>query len=185
MAGTGIELRYTEGTSYKYHRTLVAGSTVIVNFGRIGSAGQVTVHHCENEAAASLKAFDLVNSKVRKGYRTYRGVSEFPYDPSLAAAAKSTTSHTGNGGTSAQAGRDMVNAWDQYDRAVRRTGKRDPRALVAAHPDNAIIKALICFDDHIDFDLLADLAGDDDVKVQKAASSRVMTATMSDLDGYF
>lgn len=179
MNGTGIELRYTQGTSNKYWRALLVGTTLITQYGRIGSDGQITVHHLGDPTWAADKAYGLIRSKRRKGYQVHRGVSEFPVADVEVDRACSTNS-TGNGGVSPAAARSICRAWDAFDQAARYAGSRDVRAIAAAHPDNAYIKALVALDQRADADLLTELADDPDARVQDAVGSRVVEATLAE-----
>lgn len=98
LRAEGVELVYTTGSSNKYWRGILAGPVVATHYGRIGSLGQITVHHLNGHTAAMMKHQDLVSQKLRKGYtRVIRSAPSFALPEALVTAAESTNS-TGNGG---------------------------------------------------------------------------------------
>ena len=69
-AGTGKKryFEFVEGNSSKFWEISVAGSDVIVRFGRIGSDGQTKTKSFSDESAAREHAASLIEEKTGKGY---------------------------------------------------------------------------------------------------------------------
>lgn len=72
---------YDDGTSRKFWEIAREGPTVIVRFGRLGTAGKVQMKDCGSAEAAEAHASKMAASKVKKGY-VARGESAM--DPELA-----------------------------------------------------------------------------------------------------
>src|SRR4051794_6188853 len=70
------EFHFTEGTSDKFWRISVEGSTFTVQFGRAGTAGQTQTKEFASEAAAAQAAEKLVQEKGRKGYLEQGGAKD-------------------------------------------------------------------------------------------------------------
>lgn len=63
------EFRFTEGSSNKFWRVGAEGSTLVVEFGRVGTKGQRVVKIFEDGARAKREAVKLTLEKTRKGYQ--------------------------------------------------------------------------------------------------------------------
>jgi len=68
MSNWDVELEFVEGTSSKFWRARVDGSTLYVNYGRIGSAGQTQPKDFPSQAVAQKEFDKLVAEKRKKGY---------------------------------------------------------------------------------------------------------------------
>lgn len=74
-----VELTFSEGNSNKFWRARVDGTTLYVNYGRIGSDGQTQVKALGSADAAQKELEKLEREKRKKGYEDASG------DPSAAA----------------------------------------------------------------------------------------------------
>jgi len=63
-----VHLEFEEGTSSKFWRARVDGSTLYTNYGKIGTAGQTSVKDFGDPAAAQREYDKLVRDKRKKGY---------------------------------------------------------------------------------------------------------------------
>jgi predicted DNA-binding WGR domain protein len=68
MSEWTVHLEFEEGTSSKFWRARVEGKTLYVNYGKIGSNGQVQVKDFADTATATKEYNKLVGEKRRKGY---------------------------------------------------------------------------------------------------------------------
>ena len=82
MSAWKIELVFSDDSSNKFWRARVEGSTLYVNYGRIGSDGQTQVKNFPTAAAAEKELDKLEKEKRKKGYEDASG------DPSAKAAAE-------------------------------------------------------------------------------------------------
>jgi poly [ADP-ribose] polymerase len=75
---TKERLIYTDlnANNNKFWHAEVIGTTVTVNFGRVGDTGQFKTHECGSTQAAQHKFELLVNSKLRKGYTRQQTMAE-------------------------------------------------------------------------------------------------------------
>ncbi|MBC8162189.1 MAG: DUF4132 domain-containing protein [Roseiflexaceae bacterium] len=86
---TKREFQFSEGTSQKFWRIALDGTSTIVEFGRIGTAGQVQTKSYADQATAQVAYDKLIAEKVRKGYsevgaNTAAASSASPPPPRLA-----------------------------------------------------------------------------------------------------
>jgi predicted DNA-binding WGR domain protein len=63
-----IQLRYIDGRHYKFWRSTLDGTTVTVQFGRIGTQGQTQVKQFPSQGAARQAYVNKANEKLGKGY---------------------------------------------------------------------------------------------------------------------
>jgi predicted DNA-binding WGR domain protein len=68
MSNWDVHLEFQEGTSSKFWRARLDGSTLYVNYGRIGSAGQTQPKDFPSPAIAQKEFDKLVAEKRKKGY---------------------------------------------------------------------------------------------------------------------
>lgn len=68
MSNWTVHLEFQEGTSSKFWRARVEGSTLYVNYGKIGSAGQTQVKDFGTSDGANKEYDKLVREKRKKGY---------------------------------------------------------------------------------------------------------------------
>jgi predicted DNA-binding WGR domain protein len=68
MSNWTVHLEFEEGTSSKFWRARVEGSTLYVNYGKIGSAGQTQVKDFGTSDLATKEYDKLVREKRKKGY---------------------------------------------------------------------------------------------------------------------
>jgi predicted DNA-binding WGR domain protein len=61
-------LSFEQGTSRKFWRVARAGTELTISYGRIGTAGQVTIKTFETVERASRELKKLSEEKLRKGY---------------------------------------------------------------------------------------------------------------------
>jgi predicted DNA-binding WGR domain protein len=61
-------LSFERGTSRKFWRVARAGSELMISYGRVGTAGQVTIKTFESVERASRELKKLTEEKLRKGY---------------------------------------------------------------------------------------------------------------------
>lgn len=73
MSDWQVNLECTEGGSRKFWRARTEGSTLYVNFGRIGTTGQTQVKDFPSEDAADKELQSLERSKRKKGYEDAAG----------------------------------------------------------------------------------------------------------------
>ncbi len=73
MSTWKVELTFSEGNSNKFWRARVEGSTLYVNYGRIGSDGQTQVKQLASAAAAEGELAKLEKEKRKKGYEEASG----------------------------------------------------------------------------------------------------------------
>lgn len=81
----------TAGNSHKFYEAWVEGSICKVRFGRVAQrsrGGQTHEYSCDSPAAAQLKRNELVQSKLKKGYR-----QETVQQPDLASVAAPKTGY--------------------------------------------------------------------------------------------
>jgi predicted DNA-binding WGR domain protein len=104
VQAAGWEMRCTSGRSNKFYRVVLAGPAVVINWGRIGTAGGLKVHRLATESAARDRALELTSEKETRGYELVREPATFP-----AAAAIVDRAHSG-GGTQehTEAARDLI-----------------------------------------------------------------------------
>src|SRR5262245_26245382 len=70
---------FSDTTSHKFWNITLAGKSITVNFGRVGSAGQTQLKELPSEAAAQKEHDKLVGEKLKKGYReTTAGAKKVP-----------------------------------------------------------------------------------------------------------
>lgn len=62
------EFHFSEGTSNKFWRISLDGTSFTVHFGRLGTTGQAQVKEFASEAAARQAAEKLIAEKLKKGY---------------------------------------------------------------------------------------------------------------------
>lgn len=132
IRGRGLEMTMRDGSHDKYWQVVLAGLTVATRYGRIGSAGQVTVHQLSNTAQAMNKFYDLVQSKDRKGYRETPGTrTDFTIPEVLTTSAQSTSDGTGRGGSIKAAAHALMAYYLQTASQQRALMSADPltRAL--------------------------------------------------------
>ncbi len=60
---------FVGGTSAKFWEVGVAGATVTVRYGRLGTEGQTQTKSLADPAAAARHAEKLIGEKIGKGYR--------------------------------------------------------------------------------------------------------------------
>src|SRR5262245_28107715 len=72
---TRREFHFVEGTSSKFWAVSVANTTMTVQFGKIGAAGQTQVKAFASPAQAVAAAEKLIGEKTGKGYKEVGGVS--------------------------------------------------------------------------------------------------------------
>ncbi|MBW3542372.1 MAG: DNA ligase [Planctomycetes bacterium] len=65
----GRYFEFSDGKSSKFWEVAVAGTTVTVRFGRIGTAGQTKPKTFDDESSAHRHASKLIDEKTGKGYR--------------------------------------------------------------------------------------------------------------------
>ena len=65
---------FAKGSSSKFYEVNVAGSTVQITYGRIGTAGQTQQKVFVDAATAHQHAEGLIRQKLAKGYREQPGV---------------------------------------------------------------------------------------------------------------
>ena len=70
--GTARRFEYVEGTSSKFWEIRVDGRETVVQFGRIGTAGQANTKTFPDEAAAAKFAEKMIKEKLTKGYQEVR-----------------------------------------------------------------------------------------------------------------
>jgi len=68
MSNWTVHLEFQEGTSSKFWRARVEDSTLYVNYGKIGSAGQTQVKDFGTDDLAQKEYDKLVREKRKKGY---------------------------------------------------------------------------------------------------------------------
>ncbi|HTL37486.1 MAG TPA: WGR domain-containing protein [Kofleriaceae bacterium] len=68
MSNWTVHLEFEEGTSSKFWRARVEDSTLYVNYGKIGSAGQTQVKDFGTADLANKEYDKLVREKRKKGY---------------------------------------------------------------------------------------------------------------------
>jgi predicted DNA-binding WGR domain protein len=68
MSEWKVALSFSEGSSNKFWRARADGSTLYVNFGRIGSDGQTQIKEFPSEDAADKELAKLEREKRKKGY---------------------------------------------------------------------------------------------------------------------
>lgn len=62
------EFHFSEGTSNKFWKITVEGPSFTVNWGRIGTGGQVQTKEFDTGAEAAQAADKLIQEKLKKGY---------------------------------------------------------------------------------------------------------------------
>ena len=67
--GKARRFELVDGTSNKFWRVVVSGTTMTVRFGRIGTAGQQKAKKWSTQATAADEADKLIAEKLRKGYK--------------------------------------------------------------------------------------------------------------------
>ena len=80
MSKWTVDLEFVEGTSSKFWRARVDGTTVTVNYGRIGTTGQTQPKDFGDVGAAQREYDKLVREKRKKGYVDAGGGSAPPDD---------------------------------------------------------------------------------------------------------
>jgi predicted DNA-binding WGR domain protein len=75
-----VDLEFVEGTSSKFWRAKVDGTTVTVNYGRIGTTGQTQPKDFGDVGAAQKEYDKLVREKRKKGYVDAGGGGGAPPD---------------------------------------------------------------------------------------------------------
>ncbi|MBL8828166.1 MAG: WGR domain-containing protein [Planctomycetaceae bacterium] len=60
---------FVGGTSAKFYEVIVAGSSVTVRYGRLGTNGQTLTKSLADAASAQRHADQLIAKKLAKGYR--------------------------------------------------------------------------------------------------------------------
>jgi len=68
MSDWDVHLEFAEGTSTKFWRARVAGRTVYINYGRVGSAGQTQPKDFSSPELARQEFGKLVAERRKKGY---------------------------------------------------------------------------------------------------------------------
>jgi predicted DNA-binding WGR domain protein len=71
-----VDLAYTDAKSNKFWRAKVEGSTLTINFGRIGTNGQTQLKELGSPEAAEKERDKVANSKRKKGYEDQAPVAE-------------------------------------------------------------------------------------------------------------
>ena len=69
MSNRTAHLEFEEGTSSKFWRARVDGSTLYTNYGKIGTAGQTSVKDFGDAGTAQREYDKLVREKRKKGYQ--------------------------------------------------------------------------------------------------------------------
>ena len=80
MSNWDVHLEFQEGTSSKFWRARLDGSTLYVNYGRIGSAGTTQPKDFPSPALAQKEFDKLVAEKRKKGYVDAGGAGAGPVD---------------------------------------------------------------------------------------------------------
>ena len=80
-------LVFQEGTSHKFWKITVDGSSTTVNYGKVGTSGQNQEKEHKDEAAAEKFASKEIAGKKKKGYEDAEGGSEEP-EPAQKATKK-------------------------------------------------------------------------------------------------
>jgi predicted DNA-binding WGR domain protein len=83
------EFHFEEGSSRKFWAVTIAGTSLNIQFGKIGTSGQTQVKQFPTEDEARRAADKLVAEKTRKGYVEVAGQPSEPSEPSPAPARKS------------------------------------------------------------------------------------------------
>ncbi len=86
-----MRLEYKQGTSAKFWEPSLAGSTITVRFGRIGTAGQTRATKLASPAAAKAALAKLVAEKRGKGYAPAKATRATPAKPKAAKPRKGRT----------------------------------------------------------------------------------------------
>lgn len=94
----GVTLSFVGGSSDKFWTGVWAGNRIAVNWGRHGAEGQFTLHDGLTEREGAKKFWDLLRSKVGKGY-------------AVADASVLIVPHADLNTHPAFADRDMVRCW--------------------------------------------------------------------------
>jgi predicted DNA-binding WGR domain protein len=68
MSDWTVHLEFEEGNSSKFWRARVEGSTLYVNYGKIGTTGQTQVKDLGDAAGANKEYEKLIKEKRKKGY---------------------------------------------------------------------------------------------------------------------
>lgn len=112
VSATGEEFALIEGTHKKYWQIIRAGRTIATRYGRIGSLGQVTIHHFDSLLAAGDYYYKLTTTKENKGYLAISGTrTAFSLPAIITTQASSTNHHTGRGGTNGNAAYALFAYW--------------------------------------------------------------------------
>jgi predicted DNA-binding WGR domain protein len=73
MSDWTVQLEFEEGNSSKFWRARVDGSTLYVNYGKIGTTGQTQVKDLGDAAGANKEYEKLIKEKRKKGYNDAGG----------------------------------------------------------------------------------------------------------------
>lgn len=82
-----VHLVYTDDRSNKFWRGRTDGSTVYLNYGRVGTSGQTSIKKLGSEAEAEAALAKQADGKRRKGYVDTEIEAEAPADASPAGDA--------------------------------------------------------------------------------------------------
>ena len=82
---------FVEGTSSKFWDITQKGASLVIKFGKIGSAGQTQLKELGSESAAKAEYDKLIASKVKKGYAPAGAPAEKPAKSAPKKSAKQAT----------------------------------------------------------------------------------------------
>lgn len=77
-----VHLVYTDDRSHKFWRARTDGSTLYLNYGRVGTSGQTSVKKLGSEAEARAALAKQADGKRRKGYVDVDGETMAPAEAS-------------------------------------------------------------------------------------------------------
>ncbi len=78
-----MRFEFTEGSSRKFWEATLENASLLVKWGRLGTAGQQKTHPFETPAEARAELEVLVTEKTKKGYRRVDAPALPPRDPKL------------------------------------------------------------------------------------------------------
>lgn len=112
ISAAGEEFALIEGPHKKYWQVIRAGNTIATRYGRVGSLGQVTIHHFNTSLEAGDYHYKLTTAKKNKGYHATSGTrTGFNLPEIINSEASSTNHHTGRGGNNGNAAYALFAYW--------------------------------------------------------------------------
>lgn len=136
-----MRFEFTEGSSRKFWEASLAGASLLVKWGRLGTTGQQKTHAFATAAEARSELEVLVAEKTKKGYRRVDAPAQPPREPKLEQAMFDARADEGPALVYADWLQANGNAWGELI-SVQHALETKPKDKTLRAKEKALLRAL-------------------------------------------